>query len=150
MAQELGKVNISPKLRKMSFLHKKVFFSKFQFLAKSSFLKKSCPNSKNQTHTLVQQVLTQQIPTTFCCYYKPPRKSNIRPFKRAIVRFSGPRSCGDIDKLNFLIQFFEKWQKRPGRLGLNKELRNVSIKRFFQSVDIVYPKMRIKHFTFAN
>ena len=42
---------------------------------------------------------------------------NTRPFKRAIVRFSGMRSCGDIHVLNFLINFFEK---RPGQLGLKR------------------------------
>ena len=33
-----------------------MFFLKFQFLAKSSFLKKNLSHSKNQPHTLAQQV----------------------------------------------------------------------------------------------
>ena len=128
MAQALIKVNMSPKLRKNNFFHKKCsLFSKFSFLVKSSFLKTIFTHSKNQPHTLAQHVLTQQTPIIFSCYYKPPKcgtaakrryrkktnsegrgarrqgltrpqgKPNTRPFKRAIVRFSGTRSCGDND-----------------------------------------------------
>ena len=124
MAQALIKVNMSPKLRKNIFFAQKMFtFSKFPFLVKSSFLKTIFTHSKNQPHTLAQHVLTQQIPIKFSCYYKPPRrpksKPNTRPFKRAIVRFSGTRSCGDINYLKFLIRIFENLQKRPGQLGLS-------------------------------
>ena len=74
MAQTLGKMNMSPKLRKMTFLHKiGPFFSpKIPFSAKSSFLKKNLTHNKNQPHTLAQPIPMQKIPIIFCCYYKPP------------------------------------------------------------------------------
>ena len=89
MAQALGKVNMSPKLRKMCFLLKKCsFFSKLPFLVKSSFLKNILTHSKNQHHTLAQQVLMQQIPAIFCCYYKPPRSgpNEVRNCRDAAVQ----------------------------------------------------------------
>ena len=116
-------------------------------------------HSKNQPHTLAQQVLTQQIPIIFCCYYKPPCsgqhevrncreatvsekqtkilgegggaatgahltkiKAQYQTFQTRYSSFSGARSCGDIDNLNFLIHFFEKLQKRLGRLRLKRIL----------------------------
>ena len=36
-----------------------------------------------------------------------------------MVRFSGTRSCGDINYLKFSIRIFEFLQKCPGPLGLN-------------------------------
>ena len=39
----------------------------------TSNTQKSLINRKNQPHTLPQQVLVQQTPIIFCCYYKPPR-----------------------------------------------------------------------------
>ena len=105
MAQEIGKVdNVSKTEKNEFFAQKIVIFSKFQILAKSSFFKKILSHSKNQFHTLAEQVLTQQIPIILCCYYKSP---HTRPFKRALVGFSGTRSCGDIDNINFLIHFLE-------------------------------------------
>ena len=74
MAQTLGKMNMSPKLRKMTFLHKiGPFFPKFPFPAKSSFLKKNLTHNKNQLHTLAQPTPMQKIPIIFSCCYKPPR-----------------------------------------------------------------------------
>ena len=74
MAQALEKGNISPKLRKMGFLHKKrVIFSQNSDFDEILFSQKSLINRKNQPHTLPQQVLVQQTPIIFCCYYKPPR-----------------------------------------------------------------------------
>ena len=75
MAQALEKGNISPKLRKMGFWHKKkrVIFSQNSDFDEIRFSQKSLINRKNQPHTLPQQVLVQQTPIIFCCYYKPPR-----------------------------------------------------------------------------
>ena len=74
MAQALEKGNISPKLRKMGFLHKKrLIFSQNSDFDEMLFSQKSLINRKNQPHTLPQQVLVQQTPILFCCYYKPPR-----------------------------------------------------------------------------
>ena len=87
------------------------------------FSQKTLINRKNQPHTLPQQVLVQQTPIIFCCYYKPPRSG---PHEAAVpekvtkilkegargdrgspdqnespisdlVHSSGTRSCGDID-----------------------------------------------------
>ena len=74
MAQALEKGNISPKLKKMGFLHKKrVKFSQNSDFDQILFFQKSLINTKNQPHILPQQVLVQQTPIIFCCYYKPPR-----------------------------------------------------------------------------
>ena len=73
MAQALEKGNISPKLRKMGFLHKKVTFPQNSDFDEILFSQKSLINRKNQPYTLPRQVLVQQTPIIFCCYYKPPR-----------------------------------------------------------------------------
>ena len=74
MVQALEKGNISPKLRKMGFLHKKrVIFSQNSDFDEILFSQKSLINRKNKPHTLPQQVLVEQTPIIFCCYYKPPR-----------------------------------------------------------------------------
>ena len=75
MAQALEKGNISPKLRKMGFLHKKrVIFSQNSDFDEILFSQKSLINRENQPHTLPRQVLMQQTPIIFCCYYKPPHE----------------------------------------------------------------------------
>ena len=80
MAQALEKSNISPKLRKMDFLHKKrVIFSQNSDFDEILFSQKSLINRKNQPHTLPQQVLVQQTPIIFCCYCKPPVNFKKRP-----------------------------------------------------------------------
>ena len=51
------------------------------------FSQKSLINRKNQPHTLPQQVLVQQTPIIFCCYYKPPRSGphEVRNCREAAV-----------------------------------------------------------------
>ena len=44
-------------------------------------------------------------------------KAQYQTFQCAIVRFSGTRSCADINFLKFLFKLFENLQKRPGQLG---------------------------------
>ena len=88
MAQALEKGNISPKLRKMGFLHKKrLIFSQNSDFDEMLFSQKSLINRKNQPHTLPQQVLVQQTPIIFCCYYKPPRSGphEVRNCREAAV-----------------------------------------------------------------
>ena len=115
------------------FSQKIVIFCKNSVIDKIQFSQKSLINWKNQPHILPQQVLVQQTPIIFCCYYKPPHEvagvpkkdakilkerapgnrsssdqnesPNTRAFKRAIVGSSGTRSCGDIDDLKN-YQFF--------------------------------------------
>ena len=55
-------------------------------MTKSCFLK-SLINRKNQPHTFPQQVLVQQTPIIFCCYYKPPRSGphEVRNCREAAV-----------------------------------------------------------------
>ena len=74
-AQALEKVNMSPKLRKMSFFAQNGYFFWFSFFGEIQFSQKNriLTHSKNQPHTLAQHVLTQQIPNPNCCYYKLPR-----------------------------------------------------------------------------
>ena len=136
MAQALEKGIYLQSWEKWFFRTKKVIFSQNSVFDEIQFSQKSLINRKNQPHTLAQQVLVQLTPIIFCCYYKPPRslrrqgltwpkwKPNIRPFKRAIDRSSGTRSCGDIDDWTFFGRFFENFKKRPGQLGLrtSKEL----------------------------
>ena len=60
MVQALEKGNISPKLRKMGFLHKKrVIFSQNSDFDEILFSQKSLINRKNKPHTLPQQVLVE-------------------------------------------------------------------------------------------
>ena len=74
MAQALEKGNMSPKLRIMYFFAQKiVIFSQNSVFDEILFSKKSLINRKNQPHILLQQVLVQQTPIIFCCYYKPSR-----------------------------------------------------------------------------
>ena len=74
MAQALEKGNISPKLRKMGFFaQKNVIYSQNSVFDEIQFSEKSLINRKKQPQILPQQVLVQQIPIKFCCYYKPPR-----------------------------------------------------------------------------
>ena len=88
MAQALEKGNISPKLRKMGFLHKKrLIFSQNSDFDEMLFSQKSLINRKNQPHTLPQQVLVQQTPIIFCCNNKPPRSGphEVRNCREAAV-----------------------------------------------------------------
>ena len=88
MIQALEKGNISPKLRKMGFLHKKrVIFSQNSDFDEILFSQKSLINRKNKPHTLPQQVLVEQTPIIFCCYYKPPRSGphEVRNCREAAV-----------------------------------------------------------------
>ena len=65
---------MSPKLRKMVFFAQKiVIFSQNSVFDEIQFSQKSSINRKNKPHTLPQQVLVQQTPIIFCCYYKPPK-----------------------------------------------------------------------------
>ena len=74
-AQALEKRNMSPKMRKMFFFAQKmvVIFSQTSVFDEIQFSQKSLINRKNQPNTLPEQVLVQQTPIVFCCYYKPPR-----------------------------------------------------------------------------
>ena len=91
MAQALEKGKISPNLRKMGFLHKKrVIFSQNSDFDEILFSQKSLINRKNQPHTLPQQVLVQQTPIIFCCYYKPPEKETV-PEKETKILKEGTR-----------------------------------------------------------
>ena len=88
MAQALEKGNVSPKLRIMGFLHKKrVIFSQNSDFDEILFSQKSLINRKNQPHILPQQVLVQQTPIIFCCYYKPQRSGphEVRNCREAAV-----------------------------------------------------------------
>ena len=61
---------------------------------------------------------------------------NTRPFKRALVHFSGMRSCGD--NLKFLIRFYENLEKRRVQLGLiliYQNIRCCSIEKSFEFCD---------------
>ena len=74
MAEALEKGNMSPKLRKLGFFAQKIdIFSQNSVFDEIQFSQKSLINKKNQPHALSQQVLVQQIPIVFCCYYKSPR-----------------------------------------------------------------------------
>ena len=83
MAKALEKGNMSPKLRKFFFAQKIVIFSQNSVFDEIQFSQKSLINRKNQPHTLPQQVLVQQTPIIFCCYYKPPHK--VRNCREAAV-----------------------------------------------------------------
>ena len=48
-------------------------------------------------------------------------KPSTRPFKRALVRFSGTLSCEDFKIQKFSIKFCENLQKHPGQLGLTSQ-----------------------------
>ena len=74
MAQALEKGNMSPKLRKLGFFAQKIdIYSQNSVFDEIQFSQKSLINRKNQPPALLQQVLVEQIPIVFCCYYKPPR-----------------------------------------------------------------------------
>ena len=103
---------MSPKLRKMCLLPKNFifFFLNFSFWRNPVFSKNLVPYQKPTLYTC-----------TTSSYATNPNNSLLllqAPAQRAARSFSGTRSCGDIDNLIFLIQFFEKLQKRAGRLGL--------------------------------
>ena len=87
MAQELGKMNMSPILRKMSFLLKNLLFFEVSIFGEIQFSRKILSHSKNQPYTLAQQVPTQQTPIIFCCFYKPPRSGphQVRNCREATV-----------------------------------------------------------------
>ena len=71
----------------------------------------------------------------------PDQNENPIPFKRAIVRFSGTRSCGDIE-LKFLIRIFENFQKRPGQLGLELfEPSTQSPLNNIRTLMVMYPRL---------
>ena len=93
MVRALEKGNISPKLRKMGFLHKKrVIFSQNSDFDEILFSQKSLINRKNKPHTLPQQVLVEQTPIIFCCQYKPPRSGPHEvPEKEAKILEKGAR-----------------------------------------------------------
>ena len=63
-----------------------LLFFKFVF-GEIQFSQKILTHTKNQTPTLAQQVLTQQVPIIFCCYYKPPRSGlhEVRNCREAAV-----------------------------------------------------------------
>ena len=80
---------------------------------------------KNQPHTLPQQVLVQQAPIIFCCYYKPPRSGPHQLFV-SLVRVV-------VDNLKFSLKFSENLQKRPGHIGLTirkNETQKVLVLKF--------------------
>ena len=75
MAQALEKGNMSPKLRKCFFLHKKiVIFSQNSVFDEIQFSQKSLINRKNQPHTLPQQVLVQQPPIILLLLQAPAQR----------------------------------------------------------------------------
>ena len=65
---------MSPKLRKLGLFAQKIdIFSQNSVFDEIQFSQKSLITRKNQPDALPQQILVQQIPIVFCCYYKPPR-----------------------------------------------------------------------------
>ena len=64
---------MSQKLRKVGFFARKTdIFSQNSVFDEIQFSQKSLINRNNQPHALPQQVLAQQIPIVFGCYYEPP------------------------------------------------------------------------------
>ena len=88
MAQGLEKRNVSKAEKKCVFFAQKiVIFSQNSVFDEIQFSRKSLINRKNQPHTLPQQVLVQQTPIIFCCYYKLPRSGphEVRNCREATV-----------------------------------------------------------------
>ena len=64
---------MSQKLRKVGFFARKIdIFSQNSVFDEIQFSQNSLINRNNQPHALPQQVLAQQIPIVFGCYYEPP------------------------------------------------------------------------------